>query len=79
METFNSGKRHARILISTKTGPLYLNLEGQTFEKNRIYSGVSFELTKNVESELYYVWQSGKFDDQWKDLNALGFQIEILF
>jgi hypothetical protein len=58
---------------------VYLNLEGQTFEKNRIYSGVSFELTKNVESEFYYVWESRQFDDQWKDLNAFGFTLEILF
>jgi hypothetical protein len=58
---------------------VYLNLEGQTFEKNRIYSGVSFELTKNLESEFYYVWQSAKSDGQWKDLNAFGFQLEILF
>ena len=58
---------------------VYLNLEGHTFEKNRIYSGVSFELTKNLESKIYYVWQSAKLDGQWIDLNALGFQIEILF
>jgi len=58
---------------------VYLNLEGQTFEKNRIYTGVTFELTKNIESEFYYVWESKKSDGQWKELNALGFQIEILF
>ena len=49
------------------------------FEKNRIYAGVTFELTKNIESECYYVWESRESDSQWKELNALGFQIEILF
>jgi len=58
---------------------VYLNFEGQTFEKNRIYSGVSFELTKNVESEIYYVWQLRKFDGQWIELNAFGFTLDILF
>jgi hypothetical protein len=58
---------------------VYLNLEGQTFEKNRIYAGVTFELTENIESGFYYVWQSRKSDHQWNELNALGFQIEILF
>ena len=58
---------------------VFLNMEGQTFEKNRIYSGVSFELTENAESKIYYVWQSAEFDGQWINLDALGFQIEILF
>jgi hypothetical protein len=58
---------------------VYINLDGQTFEKNRVYSGVTFELSKAVESEFYYVWQSRKTDGRWKDLNALGFQIRIRF
>jgi hypothetical protein len=58
---------------------LYLNIEGHAFEKNRIYSGVTFELTKNMESDLYYVWESRKFDDEWKELNAFGFTFKIFF
>jgi hypothetical protein len=58
---------------------VYLNLEGQTFDKNRIYSGVTFELTKNLESEFYYVWQSAKSDGRWEDLNALGLLLRIRF
>jgi len=58
---------------------LFLNFEGHAFEKNRIYSGVTFELTENMESELYYVWESRKFDDEWKELNAFGFTFKIYF
>jgi hypothetical protein len=58
---------------------VYINLQGHAFEKNRLYSGVTFDLSKNVESEFYYVWQSGKSNGQWQDLNAVGFQIEIPF
>ncbi len=58
---------------------LYLNFEGHAFEKNRIYSGVTFELIKNMESELYYVWESRKFDNEWKALNAFGFTFKIFF
>ena len=58
---------------------VYLNMEGQTFERNRIYSGMTFELTHNVESELYYLWQLAKSDGHWEDLNALGLQIQIRF
>ena len=58
---------------------VYLNLEGQTFEKNRIYAGIMFELSKNLESEFCYVWQSAKPDGQWEDLNALGILLRIRF
>ena len=58
---------------------LYLNMEGHAFEKNRVYSGASLKLSKDIESELYYVWQSGKSDGCWDDLNAIGMQLKIAF
>lgn len=58
---------------------VYLNLEGKTFDKNRIYSGVILELPKKIESEFYYMWQSSKPDGQWEDLNALGLLFRIRF
>jgi hypothetical protein len=58
---------------------IYLNMEGRAFDKNRIYSGASFKLSKDLESELYYFWQSGKSDGRWVDMNVLGFQLKISF
>lgn len=58
---------------------VYINLNGQGFEKNRIYSGVSFELSEGIESELYYVYQWSKFLDQWLELSALGLQLKFRF
>ena len=58
---------------------IFLNMEGRAFEKNRVYSGVSFKLSKRLESEIYYFWQLGRFDGQWEDINVLGFQLNISF
>jgi hypothetical protein len=58
---------------------VYIDIGGHAFEKNRIYSGASFKPSKNIESELYYVWQSGKSDGCWDDLNAVGIQIKVAF
>jgi len=58
---------------------VYLNLEGQTFEKNRVYSGVSFKLPKDMEGGVYYVWQCSKSDGKWTNLNALGLQLKFYF
>ena len=58
---------------------VYINLDGRGFEKNRIYTGVSFELSQDVESELFYVWQSKKSLGQWHYLSALGLHLKICF
>ncbi len=58
---------------------VFINLDGQTFDRNRIYSGVSFELLKDLESELCYFWQLSKSDGRWEDLNGVGLQVRIPF
>ncbi|MHC4204526.1 MAG: DUF2490 domain-containing protein [Planctomycetota bacterium] len=58
---------------------VYINMDRSNFEKNRLYAGVSFELSKNIESELYYVYQWGKFLDYWFELSALGLQLKLSF
>ena len=58
---------------------IFINMEGRAFEKNRIYSGVSFKLSNDLESEIYYFWQLDKSDGPWEDTNVLGFQFNISF
>lgn len=58
---------------------IFLNMEGHAFDRNRIYSGVSFKLSKNLESELYYLWQLSESGDHWEDTNVLGLQLKISF
>jgi len=58
---------------------VFINLDGHAFDKNRIYTGVSFELLKGVESEVCYFWQLSKFDGRWEPLNGLGLQLNIPF
>ncbi len=61
------------------TDQVYLNFEGKAFEKNRLYSGVSFKLRKDMEGGVYYVWQWSKSDGNWSELNAVGLQLKFLF
>lgn len=58
---------------------VYINLDGSGFEKNRVYTGVTFELSEDIESELYYVWQWSEFLGRWQALSALGLQLKICF
>lgn len=49
------------------------------FNRNRFYSGLSINLTKNMKAEIYYMAQSTKSSGQWKDANILGTKLKILF
>lgn len=56
---------------------VFLNLKGNTFGMNRIYTGVSFVPSKNMESRFFYVRQSSRSDGRWRELNAFGFSIKF--
>jgi len=58
---------------------VFLNLEGEAFSKNRIYSGFSINLTEKIKGEIYYLLQSTKSGDNWKDINVLGIALKVAF
>ena len=58
---------------------VYINMDGSGFEKNRIYAGAAFELSEDIESELYYVHQWSEFLGRWQELSALGLQLNFRF
>jgi hypothetical protein len=58
---------------------VYINMDGSGFEKNRVYTGVTFELSEDIESELYYVHQWSEFLGRWQELSALGLQLKFRF
>jgi len=58
---------------------VYINMDGSGFERNRIYTGLTFELSEDIESELYYVHQWYECLGRWEELDALGLQLKFLF
>ena len=58
---------------------VYINMDGSGFEKNRIYAGAAFELSEDIESELYYVHQWSEYLGRWQELSALGLQLNFRF
>jgi len=49
------------------------------FNENRFSPGISFNLTKNIKAELYYMLRSTKGRDTWVDTNVLGTKLKIAF
>ena len=49
------------------------------FNENRFSSGLSFNLTKNIKAEVYYMLRCTKGTDMWIDINVLGTKLKLAF
>jgi len=58
---------------------VFLNFDGTAFTKNRFFSGLGLNLTKNLKAEIYYLLQSSKSAHKCTDANVLGTKIKWLF
>lgn len=47
--------------------------------QNRLSSGLSMNLTKNLKAEIYYMLQSSKSKGSWIDANVLGTKLKMTF
>jgi hypothetical protein len=54
----------------------YINMTGDNIiNRNRFYSGISFKLSKNLDGNIFYLWQATKSGKEWNDLHILGTQL----
>ncbi len=59
---------------------IYVDIRGDNIiNRNRFYSGFSFKLSKNLDSNIFYLWQASKSGSEWKDLHILGTQLIFKF
>ncbi len=58
---------------------VFLNLNGIDLNQNRFFSGLGFNLTKNLKAEIYYLLQTSKSAHKWTDANVLGTKIKLSF
>ncbi|MBN3039853.1 MAG: DUF2490 domain-containing protein [Candidatus Omnitrophica bacterium] len=53
------------------------NVEG--INRNRVYAGFSFKIIKNLNGDIYYLWQSSEGAGKWEDINIFGTNIKYSF
>lgn len=58
---------------------VFINLGESHINQNRLSAGFSFNLTKNLEAEIYYMLKSNKTNDGWLQTNVVGTQFVFLF
>jgi len=60
-------------------GEVFINLDEEGYNRNRLYGGVSFELSKNLTGDIFYLWQSSRSGGGRKDINVLGTALKFRF
>lgn len=58
---------------------VFINLDEEGYNRNRLYSGVSFKLSKNLKGNVFYLWQSSKSGGGWKNVNVIGTGLKFYF
>ena len=58
---------------------IFIPLNNDNIDRNRFYSGVTFNLSKNIKADIFYLWQASKSGGDWKDVNALGTSLKFYF
>jgi len=58
---------------------VFINFDEEGYNRNRLYSGASFKLSKNLEGNIFYLWQSSRSGGDWKDINVLGVGLKYHF
>jgi len=90
MKAFNNGAQ--RVLPSSGiwcavnieslnmiVGPIGIKSVDDKVDWNRFYSEVSFNLSKNIDANIFYLWQSSRSSSEWKDINLIGTSLKFLF
>lgn len=58
---------------------IFITLNDDNVDKNRVYSGVTFNLLENLEGGIFYVWQASRSNGDRKDIHALGTGLKYRF
>ena len=58
---------------------IFINLGENNINQNRFFSGLSFKLSSNIKSSIFYMYKSSKKTGGWSNTNVVGTQIVWLF
>jgi hypothetical protein len=58
---------------------IFLDFQNKAFSRNRFYSGIGMNFTKNLKGEIYYLLQSSRSGNIWTDANVLGTKLKLAF
>ncbi|MFC1508164.1 DUF2490 domain-containing protein [Candidatus Omnitrophota bacterium] len=59
----------------------FFDSDSKELNRNRFYSGASFNIFKDLKGEIYYLWQRSKSSSsgKWSDVNVVGTKLKLAF
>jgi hypothetical protein len=57
----------------------FITLNDDNIDKNRFFAGFSVKLSKSIDGEVYYMFESSRSNEQWDHANVLGTAIKLRF
>lgn len=58
---------------------IFVDFDEEVLNRNRLSSGISLMLLKNLKGDIFYLWQSSKKSKVWIDYNVLGTKLTLSF
>ena len=58
---------------------VFITLNDDNVDRNRLYAGVSFKLVKNLKGDVFYLRQSSRSSSGWTDINVIGSKLKFSF
>ena len=57
----------------------FVDFDKEELNRNRIYAGFTFKITKNIKGDIFHLFQRSKSGGKWKNTNVLGTKIKLSF
>ncbi|MBN1391489.1 MAG: DUF2490 domain-containing protein [Sedimentisphaerales bacterium] len=58
---------------------VFVTLNDDNIDRNRLFGGVVFKLAENLKADVYYMWQSNRGAGDWIDTHVLGTAMKFSF
>ena len=58
---------------------VFINLDEEGYNRNRLYAGASFKLAGNLKGEIFYMWQTTRTGGVCNDINVIGTKLGFTF
>ena len=58
---------------------IFVDFDAEDLNRNRLYAGLGFNIYKNLNGDIYYLWQASKSSGKWKDTNVIGTKLKLAF
>ena len=58
---------------------VFFDPEESEVNRNRLYIGIGGKLWKVIKGDLFFMLQSSKKNEEWKDYNVLGVKLKVGF